>query len=348
MLMLVPEIVAAPSAPKLQLRMALAGLFVKPTVAVGVSTRLPSVTSVAVKTDEPLVTEVTVKVTKPLVVEVPEAAEIVSWVGRLEARVTVLPETGLLKASLNVTLIVVVATPSAATEAGEAVTIELVALTDVGVKVTVAVCATTMTSVPSVAVKMAEPVVVDFTVKVTTPEALEAPEAAEIVSVDPRLEASVTVLPGTGALVRVNRVTVTVDVETPLAVTEVGDAVIVEWVGSGAPAAKVTVAVCAITIPSLVSVAVNTAGPAVVDFTVKVTTPFVSEVPDAGEIVSVAPRLEASVTVLPAARLLPESFKVTVMVAVLTPSLATVMGMATTVELVALGIAGAATLTLSR
>ena len=120
------------------------------------------------------------------------------------------------------------ATPSPATEAGEAVTGELVALTDVGVKVTVTVCATTMTSVVSVAVKMAEPAVVDFTVKVTTPETLEGPEAAEIVSVVPRLEASVTVLPEMGALVRVKRVTVMVDEAAPLAVTEVGDAVTVE------------------------------------------------------------------------------------------------------------------------
>ena len=348
MLMFVPEMVPAPSVPKLQVRMFLAELLVKATVAVGVSARLPSVTSVAVKTDEPLLTEVTVKVTKPLVVDAPEAAEIVSWVGRLEVRVTVLPEMGLLKASRKVTLIVVVAAPSATTEAGEAVTSELVALTDVGAKATVAVCATTMTSVPSVAVKMAEPAVVDFTVKVTNPEALEDPEAAEIVSVAPRLEASVTVLPETGALVRVNRVTVTVDVATPLAVTDVGEALTVEWVGSGAPAANVTVAVCAITIPSVVSVAVRMAEPAVVDFTVKVTIPFVSEMPDAGNIVSVAPRLDASVTVLPAAGLLLESFKVTVMVAVLTPSLPTVMGIAATVELVAVGIAGAVTLTLSR
>jgi hypothetical protein len=239
-------------------------------------------------------------------------------------------------------------TPSAATATGEAVTVELVALTEVGVKATVAVCATTMPSVVSVAVQTAEPAVVDFTVKVTTPEALEDPEAAEIVSAVPRLEASVTVLPETGALPRVKSVTVIVDVVTPLAVTEVGDAVTVEVVGSGAPTAKFTVAVCATTTLSVVSVAVKTAESTVVDFAVKVTTPFVPEVPEAGKIVSVAPRLEASVTVLPETGRLLESFKVTVMVAVLIPSLATVIGMAATVELVALGIAGAETLTWSR
>ena len=53
-------------------------------------------------------------------------------------------------------------------------------------------------SVESVAVKTGAPAVVDVTVKVTTPEPLDAPEAAEIVSVAPRLEARVTVLPETG------------------------------------------------------------------------------------------------------------------------------------------------------
>ena len=223
------------------------------------------------------------------------------------------------------------------------------ALAALFVKATVAVgVSTRLPSVISVAVKTDVPLLTEVTVKVTTPEALEDPEATEIVSVAPRLEASVTVLPETGALVRVNRVSVMVDVEVPLAVTEVSDALSVEWVESGAPAAKVTVAVCAITIPSVVSVAVKMAEPAVVDFTVKETTPVVSEMPDAGNIVSVAPRFDVSVTVLPAARLLLESFKVTVMVAVLIPSLPTVMGMAATVELVAPGIAGDVTLTLSR
>ena len=131
----VPEIAAAPSPPKLQLSMVLAGLLAKATVAFGVSTRLPSLTSIAVKTDDPLVTEVTVKTTNPLAVETPEAAEIVSWVGRLETKFTVLPGTGLLFASINVTLIVVVAAPSAATDADEGVTLELAALTAAGLTV---------------------------------------------------------------------------------------------------------------------------------------------------------------------------------------------------------------------
>ena len=46
------------------------------------------------------------------------------------------------------------------------------------VKVTVAVCVMVIESVVSVAVKTSAPAVVDFTVKVTTPEALLAPEGA--------------------------------------------------------------------------------------------------------------------------------------------------------------------------
>ena len=85
-----------------------------------------------------------------------------------------------------------------------------------------------MVSVESVAVKTGAPVVIDVTVKVTTPEPLEAPEAAEIVSVAPRLEASVTVLPETGFEFTSFRVTVTVEVVLPSATTEVGLALTVD------------------------------------------------------------------------------------------------------------------------
>ena len=62
---------------------------------------------------------------------------------------------------------------------------------------TVAVWVIVMVSVESVAVKTGAPAVVDLTVKVTTPEPSEAPEAAEMVSVAPRLEDRVTVFPET-------------------------------------------------------------------------------------------------------------------------------------------------------
>ena len=68
-------------------------------------------------------------------------------------------------------------------------------------------------SVVSVAVKTAGPAVIDFTVNVTTPKALELPEAAEMVSVTPRLEESATVLPETGLPLASFNVTVTVEVE---------------------------------------------------------------------------------------------------------------------------------------
>ena len=93
-----------------------------------------------------------------------------------------------------------------------------------------------------------------------------------------------------------------------------------------------TVAVWVIVIVSVESVAVKTGAPAVVDFTVKVTTPEPSEAPEAAEMVSVAPRLEASVTVLPETGLEFASLRVTVIVEVLTPSDSTEVGLATTVD----------------
>ena len=91
-------------------------------------------------------------------------------------------------------------------------------------------------SVESVAVKTGAPVVVDFTVNVTTPEELELPDAAEIVSVALRLEASATVLPETGLLFASFNVTVTVEVVVPSAVTELGKAATVDVPASTAPA----------------------------------------------------------------------------------------------------------------
>ena len=82
------------------------------------------------------------------------------------ARVTVLPETGLLLASLSVTVIVEVVLPSAVTEAGEADTADWAAVTAPAVKVTVAVCVTVTVSVVSVAVKTSAPAMVDLTVNV--------------------------------------------------------------------------------------------------------------------------------------------------------------------------------------
>ena len=127
----------------------------------------------------------------------------------------------------------------------------------------------------AVAERTGVPTVVDFTVNVTTPEALETPEAPEIVSVAPRLDASVTVLPEIAVLLLSFTVTVTVEVVEPSAITDAGEASTVELAALTAAARKVTVAVCVTVTVGLseVSVAVKTGEPAVEDFTVKVTTP---------------------------------------------------------------------------
>ena len=215
--------------------------------------------------------------------------------------------------------------PNAGVQAMVAATVSMVApgpkvrksLAELAVKVTEAVWATTTESVVTVAVKTGEPGVVDFTVKVTTPEASEVPEAAEIVSLAPRLEARDTVLEATGVPPPSLRVTVMVEVVAPSAGTEPGVAATVELaLLAGGTGANVMLAVWVTTKLSLTSVAVKTGEPVARDFTVKVATPATLVVPKAGVIVSDAPRLEASVTLLPTAGLLLPSSKVTVMVVV--------------------------------
>jgi hypothetical protein len=105
-----------------------------------------------VNSGAPTVVDVTVKVTTPEPLEGPEAGEIVSVAPRLEASVTVLPETGLLLASLSVTVIVEVVEPSAVTELGEAPTVEALALTAPAVMLKLLLVA--LISEPSVALKV--------------------------------------------------------------------------------------------------------------------------------------------------------------------------------------------------
>jgi len=96
---------------------------------------------------------------------------------------------------------------------------------------------------------------------------------------------------------------------------------------------NVTVAVCVIVTLSVVSVAVKTSAPAVVDFTVNVTTPEASLGPDAGLIVGVpGPLVFAKVTVFPGTVFPFASFSVTVMVDVVEPSATTEVGDAVIVE----------------
>ena len=197
-----------------------------------------------------------------------------------------------------------------------------------------------------VAVKVASPAMAERTAKVTTPLVLETPVVGEMVSGGvPRLETSETVLPWTAVPLASFKVTVIVEVPLPLAVTVLGSAATVELAALSAPASKVTVAVEGemTRLLSLTSVAVKMAGPEVEDFTLKVTTPTLEEGPEAAEIVSTpSARLEVKVTVLPATGLLLASLKMTVMVEVVVPSLATVVGAATTVEFAASARTGTA------
>ena len=86
-----------------------------------------SVTSVALKTAVPGMVECTVKLTTPEALEGLEAGEIASAAPRLEVRVTDLPKTGLPLASCKLTEMVVV--PSAGSESGEAMAVDVSALT---------------------------------------------------------------------------------------------------------------------------------------------------------------------------------------------------------------------------
>ena len=77
---------------------------------------------------------------------------------------------------------------------------------------------------------MEVPAIEDKTVKVATPLASVVAVAGAIVSETPRLEVRETVLPETATPESFIAVTVIVEVEVPVATTEVGEAIIVERV----------------------------------------------------------------------------------------------------------------------
>jgi hypothetical protein len=116
--------------------------------------------------------DLAVKVATPIVLVVPDTVVMVSLPSRLEESETNLLLTGLPFASLSVTVIVDVVDPSAATDAGEAVTVDTEGLTAPAVKVTVACWVMVTLSVVSVALMTSVPVPVALTVPVVTPEAL--------------------------------------------------------------------------------------------------------------------------------------------------------------------------------
>ena len=84
--------------------------------------------------------------------------------------------------------------------------------------------------------------VVSVTWKVAWPLEFVVPETVVIVEFPPFCWARVTVLFGTGLLFESSRVTVTVEVEEPFAVTEPGLEETVEVEAEAAPGVKVTVA----------------------------------------------------------------------------------------------------------
>jgi len=99
-----------------------------------------------------------VKVTTPVPSLGPEAALIVGEPGPEDfARVTVLPETGLLSVSSRVTVIVEVIVPSAVTELGEATTVELEADTAAAATATVYDLKSVPALFVAVSVNVAEP-----------------------------------------------------------------------------------------------------------------------------------------------------------------------------------------------
>jgi hypothetical protein len=304
------------------------------TAAVWV-TVMVSVVSVAVSVLVPAVVDRTVPVVCPLAFVTAAGWTRVSVAPRDDAKVTVLPLTGLLLVSRSVTVIVEVATPSAVTVVGLAVTVDAVADTAPAVNVTAAVCVTVIASVVSVAVSVPVPAVVDRTVPVVCPLTLVTAAGWTRVSIAPRDEASVTVLPATGLLLPSRRVIVIVDVATPFATTVVGLATTLDVVADTPPVANVTTAVCVTVIVSVVSVAVTVLVPAVAERMVPVVCPLAFVTAAGWTMVSVAPRDDAKLTVLPLTGLLLVSRSVTVIVEVATPSAVTVVGLATTVEVVA-------------
>jgi len=288
-----------------------------------------------VKTSVAAVEDFTVKIAWPDPSVVPWVVVMVGLPEpELLASVTVLPDTGLLWASFNVTVIVEVVLPSAATVVGEAATADCAAVTAPAVNVTVAVCVTVTVSVVSVAWKTSAAAVVDATVKVAWPEASVVPDVVAMVGVpEPEVLASVTVLPETGWLLASFNVTVIVEVVLPSAVTDEGEAATADCAAVTGPTVNVTVAVAVTVTLSAVSVAVKTSAATVPDLTVNNAWPELSVVPWVVVMVGLPePEVWASVTVLPETGLLWASFNVTVIVEVVLPSATTDVGEADTAD----------------
>lgn len=215
-------------------------------------------------------------------------------------KVGVVPTTALLLLSLRLMVTVEVATLSATT-GPVPVIVELATEAASAMKVTLPSVFETGVRIESVLISA----FVEVSVQVASPDAFVAEQADSVLFVP--VVPKVGVSPGTGLLVASRRVTVTVDVATPLATTGPVP-VIVEFTATGVPAVKVIV-------PSVFATGVTMANvftPESVDFAVQVDTPlaFVAE-----QAVSVLPvPLKLKVGVEPLTGLLKASRRVMVTV----------------------------------
>lgn len=155
------------------------------------------------------------------------------------AKVALVPEIGLLKASRRRMVTTEVVVPSAKTFVlGEAEIVEFAAEGAPAVKVTEVVAVLNPVGVAMLIVFVSA--TVDLTVPVATPDAFVT--TAGCVRVFPvPVEAKVVETPLTGLLFASRRVIVSVEVAVPSAVALLGDPEIVEFATTGAPATKVTV-----------------------------------------------------------------------------------------------------------
>jgi hypothetical protein len=240
-------------------------------------------------------------------------------------------------ASNTVTVIVLVAAPSATTLAGEEFTVDVVASGTSALNVKVAVCV--IDTPAATALITAVPEVIEDTVPLVCPAASVAPAGCAMVSVAPLEELNVTFTPGTGLLLASNTVTVIVLVADPSATRVVGLPTTVELAADGVLATNVTSAVSTtFTVPFTTALMVEV--PVVMDETVPVITPDALVDPTGCVIVSVAPLEELKTTVAPGTGLLFTSRTVTVIVLVAAPSATTLAGEEFTVEVVALATSG--------
>lgn len=203
-------------------------------------------------------------------------------------RLTVLLLMGLLLASKRVTVTIAVAVLSARTEVGETVTVDALAETAPGVKITVAEPVNVMLSVVLVAVMVLVSALVDLIVKIAFPAESVTTDSGKTVLFTPEADIF-TVFPLTGLIKSSTRVTVTVMRSCPLATTEVWEATRVDFMLDTGPAIKVTTCFDGtITLP-VVSFTVTLFASALVDLIVVMALPLASVVRDVWLIVLAVP-----------------------------------------------------------